>query len=120
MPQKRKRKRTRIKPGPFLVLAGGVVFIRGVFYSPLTSLSRATVVGAKPMDQPRIDEILSGLNKIPCVMVNRRWVETRVQQIESVDHAIYSQNVFGRGRLEVFYRNPVAKVKGKDTIGMDA
>jgi hypothetical protein len=117
---KRKRKRTRIKPGPFLVVAVLVVFISGIFYSPLTSLSKVAVTGAKTMDQAAIQQTLSTLNKIPWIMVNPRWVETRIQRIQSVDHAAYSQNIFGRGHLEVTYRIPVAKVRGATEIGLDA
>lgn len=120
MPQKRKRKRTRIKPEPILVLAVVVVFVTGILYSPLTSLSKATVKGARPSDRADIDSILATLNKIPLIMVNPRWVETRVQRIEAVDHAAYSQNIFGRGHLEVFYRTPVARVRGNAPLGLDA
>ena len=122
MPQKRKRKRTRLNPGPILVLAVIVVFVTGIVYSPLTSLSKVTVSGAKDMDRADIDSILGTLNRIPWVMMNPRWVESRVQRIEAVDHANYSQNIFGRGHLEVFYRVPVARVKSSKslTVGLDS
>lgn len=117
---KRKRRRTRIKTGPILVVAAIVVFITGIVYSPLTSLSKVSVSGAKDVDRPQINEILKTLNKIPWVMVNKRWVETNVQRIQAVDQASYSQNIFGRGHLEVTYRVPVASVKGVSAIGLDA
>jgi cell division septal protein FtsQ len=120
MPQKRKRKKTRLRPGPILILLVIVVFTTGFYLSPLTSVSKVAAVGVKPVDQANIDSILKTLNKIPCVMVNRRWVETRVQRIEAVDHASYSQNIFGRGRLVVTYRVPVARVRGRQAIGLDA
>jgi hypothetical protein len=116
---KRKRKRTRIRPGPILVVGLIVVLISGIMYSPLTSLSRATVIGAKPMDRPLIDGILANLNRIPWTQVNGRWIETHVQRIQGVERANYSQNIFGRGRLEVTYRTPVARVRGEKPIGMD-
>jgi cell division septal protein FtsQ len=120
MPQTRKRKRTRLKPGPILVLLLIAVLVSGVFFSPVTSLSNVTVVGAKAVDRTNIDSILKTLNNIPCVKVNRRWVETRVQRIEAVDHATYSQNIFGRGRLVVNYRVPVARVRSAMTVGLDS
>lgn len=117
---KRKRKRTRIRPGPILVLLLVLVLFTGLVYSPLSSLSKTTVVGAKAVDRPLIKGILAKLNGIPWIQVNPRWVETRVQGIEAVDHATYSQNIFGRGRLEVVYRIPVARVRAGKPIGLDA
>jgi hypothetical protein len=119
MRQKRKRKRTRVKPGPILILALTVVLVTGLLYSPLTSLSKVAVVGVRVEDQPNVESILATLNKIPWVMVNPRWVETRVQRIEAVDHASYSQNIFGRGHLEIHYRVPVARVRSSRPIGLD-
>ncbi|MFI5385550.1 MAG: cell division protein FtsQ/DivIB [Fimbriimonadales bacterium] len=116
---KRRRRRTRIKWGPILVLSLIAVVVSGLFYSPLTSLTTATVTGANAADQANIEGILSTLNGIPWVMVNQRWVETRVQRIEAVDHASYSQNIFGRGHLEIAYREPVARVRGSRAIGLD-
>ncbi|HVT13428.1 MAG TPA: hypothetical protein VHE55_14270 [Fimbriimonadaceae bacterium] len=117
---KRKRRRTKIKPGPILALGIIVVFVTGILYSPLTSLSVTTVVGAHASDEGEIQGILSVLNGIPWIMVNPRWVETRVQRIEAVDHASYSQNIFGRGNLQIFYRVPVARIKANIPIGLDA
>ncbi len=116
----RKRRRTRLNPGPVLVLAVIVVFVTGILYSPLTSLSKTTVVGAAPEDQENIRDILATLNGIPWIMVNPKWVETRVQRIEAVDHASYSQNIFGRGHLEITYRQAVARVRSNRPIGLDA
>jgi cell division septal protein FtsQ len=123
MPQKRKRKRTRIRIGPFLVLAVIAVFISGIFYSPLTSLNKVIVVGARPAHVNAIEAILSdkvNVKNIPWARMNPRWVETQVQRIQAVDHADYSQNIFGRGRLEVFYRVPIARIRAEEKIGMDA
>lgn len=120
MPQKRKRKRTRVKPGPILVLAFLVVFFTGVYYSPITSLSKASVEGARPEDRATIESVLGKLNGIPWTKVKAAVVETGVQQIQAVDHASYSQNIFGRGQLVVHYRIPVARVSANRSIGMDA
>jgi hypothetical protein len=57
---------------------------------------------------------------VPWAQMNPRWVETQVQRIQAVDHADYSQNIFGRGRLEVFYRVPIARIRAEEKIGMDA
>jgi cell division septal protein FtsQ len=123
MPPNRKRKRTRIRMGPFLVLAVIGVFISGIFYSPLTSLSKVIVVGARSAHVNAIEAVLSdttNVKNIPWARMNTRWVETQVQRIQAVDHADYSQNVFGRGRLEVFYRVPIARIRAEEKIGMDA
>src|SRR5579862_1088197 len=113
MPQKRKRKRTRIKPGPVLAFALLVVLVSGFAYSPLTSVNKVSVIGVNAEDRPEIQDVLSRLNRIPWLIVNDRWVETRVQHIEAIDHANYSQNIFGRGRLQISYRVPVARVRGE-------
>ncbi|HWA82871.1 MAG TPA: hypothetical protein VG820_05540 [Fimbriimonadaceae bacterium] len=97
-----------------------VVLVTGILYSPLTSLSKTTVVGAHAADEEEIRGILGVLNGIPWIMVNPRWVETRVQRIEAVDHASYSQNIFGRGSLQISYRVPVARIKANIPIGLDA
>lgn len=117
---KRKRKRTRLKPGPFLILGIIVVLVTGLIYSPLTSLSRATLVGVHPADRSQVEQILGALRGIPWIQVNNRWVETRAQRIPAVDHAQYSQNIFGRSRLTFVYRVPVARVKANAPTGMDA
>lgn len=117
---KRKRKRTRLKPKPFLILGIVVVLVTGLMYSPISSLSRATLVGVRPADRSRVEKILGALRELPWIQVNNRWVETQAQRIPSVDHAQYSQNIFGRGRLTLSYRVPVARVKANAPTGMDA
>lgn len=108
-----------MKPGPALVTALIVTLLLGIFFSPITAVSRVQVEGARPVDRQTIEGVLRKLNAIPWAVVNVRWVETRVQQIQAVEHARYSQNIFGRGRLEVVYRTPVARVKGKQSVAMD-
>lgn len=109
-----------MKPGPLLTLAFVFVLATGLAYSPLTSLTKVSVLGVQPSDKATVEDILSTLNGIPWVMVNPRWVETRVQRIQAVDRAHYSQNIFGRGRLEIAYRTPVARVTGARGLGLDA
>jgi len=116
----RKKKRTRINPGPILVLAILVVLVTGILYSPLTSISRATVEGARTADKNTIGGILGDLNRIPWIKVNPKWVESQVMRIQSVDHATYSQNIFGRGHLVVAYREPVARIRSSRLVGLDA
>jgi len=116
----RKKKRTRINPGPILVLAILVVLVTGILYSPLTSLSRVTIDGARTADKNTVEGILADLNRIPWIKVNPKWVESQVMRIQSVDHATYSQNIFGRGHLVVVYREPVARIRSSRLVGLDA
>lgn len=120
MPKKRKRRRTRIKPAPFLALGLIVALGTGLLYSPLTSLSKVTIEGAAPADRTEIERNLATLNGIPWLQVNPRWVETRVQRIQAVDTVSYSQNPLGRGHLRITYRRPVAKIRAERPLAMDA
>lgn len=101
-------------------LAVFVVFVSGIYYSPITSLSKYEVVGARSVDRPRIDTIVGKLKSVPYFRVNGHQVESEVRQIEAIDRAEYTQNIFGRGRLTVAYRTPIAIVKSTRKIGMDA
>ncbi|HTQ12017.1 MAG TPA: FtsQ-type POTRA domain-containing protein, partial [Fimbriimonadaceae bacterium] len=107
-------------PGPILLIGILFVFVAGMLYSPLTSLSHVQIVGARSVDQATIESILGDLNGIPWIKVSGRSVEARVMRIEAVDHATYSQNVFGRGRLVVSYRVPVARIRSGKPVGLDA
>lgn len=120
MPQKRKRIRRKLRFEPILVLAVLIVFVTGILYSPITSVTKVTAVGVRPSDRPQVDAILASLEKIPWIKVNGRAVETEVQRIQGIETANYSQIIFGRGRLEVKYRTPVARVRAEKPIGIDA
>jgi hypothetical protein len=120
MPQKRKRKRTKLRPGPILLLAVIVVFVTGMLYSPITSISKYEVVGARPIDRPQIEHVMAQLKNVPWLKVNGQKIESDVTRIQAVDSAEYSQIIFGRGRLTVKYRTPIAVIKSNRKIGMDA
>lgn len=115
----RKRKRTRLNPGPIIVLALIVVLVSGMLYSPITSLSKYEVVGAHDIDKVRMESIVSRLKGVPWVKVNGKQVESEVMQIQGVESSEYSQNIFGRGRLTVKYRTPVALIRANRKIGLD-
>jgi hypothetical protein len=120
MPQKRKRKRTKLRPGPILLMLVLVVFVTGMLYSPITGLSKYEVIGARSVDRPQIERIVGQLKGVPWLKVNGQQIESEVMRIQAVEHAEYSQIIFGRGRLTVKYRTPIAAIKSNRKIGMDA
>src|ERR1044072_9499985 len=116
----RKRKKTRLNPGPLIVLALIVVVVSGMMYSPISRLTKYQVIGVHPVDRPVIDAIVGRLDKVPWLKVNGKQIESSVMQIQGIEAAEYSQNIFGRGRLTVKYRTPIASVRSNRKIGMDA
>lgn len=82
----------------------------GLAISPITAAHRVRVVGAPEQDQERIARHLQTLRGIPCLRSDRRNVETLIQAGEEIARADFSQNIFGRGVLQIVPRRPVARL----------
>ncbi|HEY0867424.1 MAG TPA: hypothetical protein VGE01_08600 [Fimbriimonas sp.] len=115
---RQKRKRTRVRLGPFLWLLLVVNTAAGLLFSPITSIARVWVDGAKPFDQPRLSRILGGLQGVPCALVKPREVESAVMSLPEVRSAELTRNIFGSARLTVRYRRPVARVRNTDNLAL--
>lgn len=108
-----KRRRRKLKPAPILVLLLAASVVAGLDASPITSLSRARVVGAEPFDRPKIEGIMSSLAGKPIGQVDTRLVESGALESPEVAKAEYRQNLFGRSELKLSYRKPVARMEGR-------
>lgn len=82
----------------------------GLMFSPITAASAVRVVGAEEADRARITTHLQSLRYVPCLRSNRARVETLIQAGETVDRADFSQNLFGRGLLQIESRQAVARL----------
>lgn len=90
--------------------------LAGIALSPVTAVRSVRVVGAPSWDELRVQSILEGLKAIPVLAIDAAKVETEVQAASSVDSARLSRTPFGTAKLEVVYREPVAKVMGFKTL----
>lgn len=121
MARKRKRRspsKSRAKPKVrlvlWLLLLANVA--AGIVWSPVTSVRRVRVIGAREHDRQRLTDIAATLRDIPCAAVNRPLLETRVLSEGDVRRAELSRNPFGRATLLVGYRRPVARLDAKPEI----
>lgn len=115
---RRKRKVTRLRPAPILwLLFLGSTGI-GLAYSPITSVVRARVDGARPFDEPRLRDILAKLQGIPGARINAKQVETEVLRLPEVRSAELTRNIFGSALLKVRYRRPIARVKNTGNVAL--
>lgn len=107
---RRRRKRNPINWGPILtfLLIGNV--IAGVYASRMTSIVKVRVEGAQPDDQARVRAILQRIHSQPALQLNRRITESAVLEKSAVFKTELTRNIFGRARLTVTYRRPVAKL----------
>ncbi len=113
MPSKKrttKRKRTRLKPEPLLWIGVFFSVLLGLNFSPLTQARIVRVQGANDFEEAAIRSVLQQVRRLPAWRVPIQRVESRIQEIESVAAASYSQNLFGRGVLKVTSRRPVAVI----------
>jgi hypothetical protein len=104
-----KRKRTSLRPRPFIVIFFIVSTVAGLVASPLTALRKIQVVGEVDWDRARVDGILATLKGKPCALINRYSVESSVLGNSAVRSAQFDRNLFGSGVLTLTYRVPVAR-----------
>lgn len=114
----RRRRRAPINWKPWIVTGLVANLILGTFYSPLTAVVKVQVSGANPADQPRIKAILQRIHDQPAMQVDRNWVEAKMLEQSAIFQADMTRNVFGRARVNLQYRRPVAKVAGMPGIAL--
>lgn len=115
---RKKRKRTRLRPKPFIVLGLIVNISLGLLFSPLTSVTRVRIVGAAPWDQARLTRVAATMQDIPCAQVHPNKVESLVMALPEVYKTSLSRNLFGSGVLNLSYRVPVARVDAGPSLGL--
>ena len=107
---RRRRKRKAINWGPILTVLLIGNLLAGMFYSQITSIVKVRVEGSEPDDEHRVRALLQRFHSQPALQVNKRAVESALQNRAAVAKAELTRNIFGRARVHLTYRRPVAKV----------
>lgn len=109
---RRRRKRIVInwKPVLTMLLIGNL--FTGVFYSRMTSIVKVRVEGAQPDDQHRVRAILQRIHSQPALKLNRHVTESALLERSALVKAEMTRNIFGRARVQLAYRRPVARIAG--------
>lgn len=113
---RRRTKRVRLRPRPFIVLGLLVNLGAGVAFSPVSAVRHVRVEGAPPSDETRLTGLLQALRGVPCVRVNARDIEARALQNSELRSANLARTPFGSAVLRVARRTPVAKLN--DVTGL--
>jgi hypothetical protein len=118
---RRRRKKTSLNWTALLSLALVANLIAGIYASRITSVVKVTVEGAPEDDRARVRALLQYIHDQPALQVNRHGVESRVLEKSAVAKAEMTRNIFGRARLNLEYRRPVAGIKGSSgaALGRD-
>lgn len=107
---RRRRKRNPINWGPILTILLISNVVAGVYASRMTSIVKVRVEGVQPDDQHRIRAILQRVHSQPALQLNRRITESRILERSAVLRTEMTRNIFGRARVTVSYRRPVARI----------
>ena len=116
---RRRTRRVRLNPGPFVVLGLIVNLTAGAVFSPVTAVRRVRVEGAPPGDESRLAGILQALRGVPCARVDARAVETAALANSELRGAALSRTPFGSAVLRVSRRLPVGRLYARDSMGLD-
>jgi cell division septal protein FtsQ len=122
-PPASRTKRRSSRPIPWrgiLWLLTVVNIIVGVWWSPVTAVRHVRVTGVPSFDQPRVARLLEKLNAVPCIRVNPRNTESLVLELPESKAADLTRNPFGSARLDVSYRQPIARKFNDDHLGLSA
>ena len=111
-----KRRRRTVRWGRVLWPLVIVSSVAGWFFSSATALTSVRVVGAKPVDEPRVQAVMQEARYIPFPKLNAANLESLVMDIPGVDTARLSRTPFGKGTLTVVYTAPVARINNGKTF----
>ncbi len=109
---RRRSKRTRLRPGPLILLGLAINIVAGILYSPVTAVRKVRVEGAPKADEIRLTELLQSLRGVPCARVNPRMVESKALENPELQNATLARTPFGSAVLYVSRRIPVAQLQG--------
>ena len=113
---RRRTRRVRLRPRPFLVLGLLLNLGAGLAFSPVTAIRHVRVEGAPPADRARLIELLQALRRVPCVRVDARAIEAAALQNSEIRDARLARTPFGSAVLRVVRRVPVARLN--DATGL--
>jgi cell division septal protein FtsQ len=92
------------------------ILVVGLLRSPLTKLSVVRVSGAAEASRAEIRRKLETIADSPWGEVSARKVERMFELDPTVKRATFRANLFGRGRLKLTQRKPVAKLQDGNVI----
>ncbi len=113
----RRRKRFPIAGSLWATLA--VLLCVSFYYSPATSLRKVTIVGAQVPYQPYIRTSIKKAAGIPALQISPIAVEGKILATSAVESVKFSRNVFGRAKLVIAYRTPVAQFQSNKELFLD-
>lgn len=104
------------RPHGFFAVGLVVNVAAGLFFSPMTAITRVRVLGAEPFDRPRLEGLLTAYAGKPVASITPRVVESGVEEAPEVRDVDFTRNWFGRAQLKITYRKPVAKISGTKAL----
>jgi hypothetical protein len=117
---RRRTKRTRLRPLPFIVLGLIVNLSVGILYSPVTAVRKVRVEGAPENDQRRLARLLQKLRAVPCARVNARAIESEAMVNPEIRGASFARTPFGSAVLRIARRTAVARLYASPNIGLSS
>ncbi len=113
---RRRTRRVRLRPRPFIVLGLLVNLMAGVAFSPVTAVRHVRVEGAPTADRSRLTNLLQRLRGVPCARVDARRVEAEALQNSELRAANLARTPFGSAVLRVVRRTAVARLNGTTAL----
>lgn len=117
---RRRTRKTRLRPRPFIVLGLAVNLVAGAAFSPITAVRKVRVEGAPAADEARLIGLLQNLRGVPCARVNARVLESEALQNPELRGASLARTPFGTAVLRVARRQAVARLFAASKIGLTA
>jgi cell division septal protein FtsQ len=117
MPKRRKRS---VPWAPILWIAVLANVIAGVYFSPITALRTVRAEGVDASGQSYVRTVMGKLKGQPAMQISPASVESKMLLTSSVSKATFQRNIFGRGTLHLTYREPVARISGKQGLFLSA
>lgn len=118
--------RRRRKKGSALPMGWGLAFVfvvalgGSLYASPLTSVRVVRVYGSQSWHRDAIRETLAELEGRAAALSSQAKIERDIEATSAVERARFSRNIFGRGRLALEYRVPVARLADAPDTLLDA
>lgn len=115
MARKRKKKRSIAWERLLVVLTIGN-FAVGLLFSPATAATKVAISGGEAADSRFLIQTCQSLKDTPCLRIDPDALEDRTLANQRIKKARLSRNLFGRARLSLTYREPVALVAGSKQV----
>lgn len=119
MSSNRRRKNRSIRWATWFWTGFIVSTMVGFYASPITALRKVRVVGADPADRERVSLMLQSVQGRAAGLIFPRRVESLALANTAIADADFSRNVFGRGRLVLKPRVPVAAIRNRAGLLID-